>query len=91
MAAATELGAEPTLSLHPQIWEGPVPPALGSPFRRPWVGRRGPHAPEDRASAAHAGFIIYKLLSSLWSNPLERVFNISETDKPSIAQADSQS
>lgn len=78
LPASTDLGRPRS----PGPWK-PLPTPLG------WEER--PPAPEDRASAAHAGFIIYKLLSPLWSNPLERVFNISETDKPSIAQADSQS
>ena len=51
---------------------------------------RHPHSGGQGLSSPR-WFIIYKPLSSLCSNSLQRVFNISETDESSIAQADSYS
>lgn len=97
MAAAMEQRAGAVLAVDPWILESPVKAAPEAPAMGLSLGGEPPgmgkgESPAETGTGQEtepqqpSGFIIYKLLSSLaQSNSLQSIFNILETDEPSIA------
>lgn len=95
--AATQQRAGAVLAVDPWILESPVKAAPEAPPMGLSLGGEPPgvgkgESPGETATLQGTepqqpnGFIIYKLLSSLaQANSLQSVFNILETDEPSIA------